>query len=469
MSRQREAGAEHPGIQWGPFTARIPFWHTRLEWQDLVQGIFVAGATGLATVPILTYYLGLSFEEAVACMFIQSLILCSAPILFGEPYAPGMVTPALPLVLLAIGGDDLATPELRLQFMTAAALSLAAILLFLGLTGLGGRFIAWLPDALKGGIILGAAIAALKRVFLDDADKLFNAQPITTTLALVVCMALIFSLPVQRYKKQFRWLAFLASLGLLPGFLTAAIVGPLTGLFSETPEVVYDIQWRLDENSTWGIMWLPLYDVIVKMSPFSVGWPEWSMFVKAFPLALMSYVILFGDIITGTEIIKAAEKSRPDETINLDTNRSHLSLALRNAAMAVVAPFFPYQGALWTGVHVVVVQRWTDGRKSMDSLFSGIHSYYVFGVPVLYFCLPLVTALKPLMGVALSLTLVLTGFACAYVAMAIPRTAIERGVVLFTAVSLAIFSPWVGMLVGIVATLILVGPAAHHTKAETEV
>lgn len=460
MSQQRESGAVHPGIKWGPFTARIPFWHTRLEWQDLLQGIFVAGATGLATVPILTHYLGLSFEEAVACMFIQSVILCSAPILFGEPYAPGMVTPALPLVLLAIGGDDLATPELRLQFMTAAAICLALILLILGLTGLGSRFIAWIPNSLKGGIILGAAIAALKRVFLDDADKLIGAQPITTTAALVVCMVLIFSEPIQRYKKQMRWLAIIASLGLLPGFLTAAFVGPLTGFFREGPaEVVYDIEW--------GILWLPFGDAITKMSPFYIGWPDLAMFAKALPLALMSYVILFGDIITGTEIIKAAKGARPDEEIDINTNRSHLALAARNGVMALVAPFFPYQGALWTGVQVVIVQRWADGRKSMDSLFSGIHSYYVFGIPVLYLCLPLVTALKPLMGVALSLTLVLTGFACAYVAMAIPRTAIERGVVLLTAVSLAIFSPWVGMLVGIAATILLVGtqPTAEEEAA----
>ncbi len=450
MSRHRESGSVHPGISWGPFTARIPFIHTRLEWQDLIQGIFVAGATGLATVPILTHYLDLSFEEAVACMAIQTLILCSAPIFFGEPFAPGMITPALPLVLLAIGGEELDTPALRLQFMTAAALCLAAILLILGITGLGSRFIAWIPNGLKGGIILGAAIAALKRVFLDDADKLIHLQPITTVTALVVCMVLIFSEPVQRFKKRYRWLALLASLGLLPGFLTAAIVGPLTGFFTGGPaEVVYDIEW--------GILWLPVGAAVQKMSPFVIGWPDLDMFIKAFPLALMSYVILFGDIITGTEIIKAAQKARPDEKIDINTNRSHISLAIRNATMALVAPFFPYQGALWTGVQVVIVQRWADGRKSMDSLFSGIHSYYVFGIPILYFCLPIVTALKPLMGVALSLTLVLTGFACAYVAMAIPKTTIERGVVLLTAVALAIFSPWVGMAVGIAATVLLVG------------
>jgi ABC-type antimicrobial peptide transport system permease subunit len=74
----------------------------------------------------------------------------------------------------------------------------------------------------------------------------------------------------------------------------------------------------------------------------------------------------------------------------------------------------------------------------------------------------MVTALKPLMGVALSLTLILTGFACAFVAMAIPRTTTERGVVLLTAVSLAVFSPWVGMVIGIAATVLLVGTAPHH-------
>jgi len=454
MLSQRESGSVHPGIQWGPFTARIPFVHTRLEWQDLLQGIFVAGATGLATVPILTHYLGLSFDEAVACMFIQSLILCSAPIFFGEPYAPGMITPALPLMLLAIGSPDM-QPEERIHFLTAASINLAVILTFLGVTGLGSRFIAWIPDALKGGIILGAAIAALKRVFLDDAEKYLYVQPITTTLALIVCMLLIFSEPVQRYKKQFRWVALLASLGLLPGFLTAAIVGPLTGFFREGPaEVVYDIQM--------GIQWLPFGAVLEKMSPFSIGFPDPQMFLMALPLALMSYVILFGDIITGTEIVKAAQPARPDEKIDFNTNRSHLSLAARNAVMSVTAPFFPYQGALWTGVQVVIVQRWTDGRKSMDSLFSGIHSYYVFGVPILYFCLPLVTALKPLMGVALSLTLVLTGFACAYVAMAIPKTTTERGAMLFTAVALAIFNPWIGMLVGIATTVLLVGIGKKH-------
>ena len=41
----------------------------------------------------------------------------------------------------------------------------------LGVTGLGKKLIDWLPMALKSAIIMGAAIAALKRVFVDDAES----------------------------------------------------------------------------------------------------------------------------------------------------------------------------------------------------------------------------------------------------------------------------------------------------------
>jgi hypothetical protein len=445
-------GSEQPGLKWGPFTTRIPFVHTGVTWPELLQGVFVAGATGLGLVPLLQAHFGLSFEEAVAFVIVQTVLICSAPIIFGEPYAAGWITPALPLalmVLLASGSDGAAfyaTPTERFQFMTAVSLNFTVLLVVLGITGLGQRLIQWLPAALKGGIIMGAAIAALKRVFLDDAEDFLLKQPISTTVALALCLLLTFSVPIQKYKRRYRWLAVIAGLGLLPGFAAAALVGPFCH------EVKYEVEW--------GILIPPFADLFAKVSPFAIGWPSPRMFVDAVPLALMGYVILFGDLITGSEVLRLAKPSRPDEEIVINFNRSHLSLAIRNGLMAISAPFFPTQGALWTGVHVIIVQRWTEGRQQMDSLFTGISSYYVFGIPILYLLLPLLTALKPLMGIALSLTLVLTGFACAYIAMEIPRTNIERGVVILMAMTLAFFAnPWVGMIVGIVATFTLVGPA----------
>jgi hypothetical protein len=57
----------------------------------------------------------------------------------------------------------------------------------------------------------------------------------------------------------------------------------------------------------------------------------------------------------------------------------------------------------------------------------------------------------------LSLTLVMTGFACAYIAMSIPRNNTSRGTVLLIGAALAFFEPWVGLLFGILVTLVLVG------------
>lgn len=445
------AESRSKGMAWGPFTLRIPFVHARWYWPEGLQGILVAAATGLALVPVMMGYFGLSFEQAVAASFVHSLLITSAVIVFGEPYAPGWITPALPLVLtFVIGGFE--TPEARFHAMTALSLDFAAIVMILGLTGMGGRFMHWLPPALKGGIILGAAIAALKRVFFDDVDKYLMAQPISTTLACALCLILAFSLPLQKLRNESKLVGSLAALGLLPGFLLAAIVGPLVG------EIQYDIQW--------GFLAPPVAEVWSKASPFAIGWPDAALLLKCLPLALVAYVILFGDLVTGQEVLRQAAVNRPDDPIDINPTRSHLSVGIRNAVMSIIAPFFPTQGSLWTGVHVIVVQRWQRGRESMDSIFSGLASYYVMGLPFMFFLLPLLTGLKPLMGIALSLTLVLTGFACAYVAMAIPRNPTERGVVLLTGMALALFPAWVGLLLGIIATLVLVGiektPAPQH-------
>jgi hypothetical protein len=166
---------------------------------------------------------------------------------------------------------------------------------------------------------------------------------------------------------------------------------------------------------------------------------------------------LFGDLVTGNAVLAEAQEKRLDQPIEINTNRSHLSIAIRNVVMAITAPFFPTQGTLWTGVHVVIAERWKQGKGAVENLHSGIQSYYLMGLPVLFLALPLLTGLKPLMGIALSLTLVLTGFACSYVAMAMPRDNTERGTVLLIAMGLAVFSPWVGLAIAVGATLLLTG------------
>ncbi len=444
---------EQPGWHWGPFTFRLPFYHTRLYAPELLQGIFIAAATGLALVPLMVGAFGLTFEEAIAASMIHSILISSALICFGEPYAPGWITPALPLVLAFVLGisDD---PTVRFQAMTALSLDFALLMFVLGISGLGKKFVIWLPDTLKAGIILGAAIAALKRVFVDDAERFLFQQPIATALACGVCLIFAFSLPMQRLKEKYLWVAKIAALGLLPGFLIAALVGPLVG------EVSYDIQW--------GILIPPVGAMWEKASPFAIGFPDLNTLLKAMPLAIITYVIMFGDLVTGNEVIREGLSERNDEHIDINPTRSHLSLAIRNALMGLSAPFFPTQGPMWTGVHVIVVQRWKQGKQTMDSLHSGLISYYGMGIPALFFILPLLTGLKPLLGIALSLTLVITGFACAYIAMAIPKTNVSRGAVLMIGAGLAFFEPWVGLLFGVLTTVLMVGWDRNAEAIPTE-
>lgn len=463
MSNNEEEARPCPGLTWGPFTLRVPFVHTRIEWPEFAQGIFVAGATGLGLVPLLTADFGLTFDQAIASVFLYSILISSSTIVFGVPFAPGWITPALPLVLIVLDRNvivpDAATAEqlqiayeTRFQLMAVMSLNFAALLFFMSATGLGRRFVEWIPPALKAGIIMGASIAALKRVFIDDAPRYLNVQPWTTVAGIAVCLILTFSVPLQRYREKYRALNVLCTLGLLPGFVAAAVVGLLAG----------EISYAGFSFETW-IVIPPFMETFYIASPLSHGFTHITadMFVDTLVIAVMTYVIFFGDLVTGLEVLKDGQPYRPDDPVEADVSRVHLSAGIRNALMAVLAPFFPTQGILWTGVHVIIVQRWKRGRGNMQSLYSGIASYYVFGVPVLYMIVPLLLLLKPLMGVALSLTLVLTGFACAYVAMAIPRTQIERGVVILTGVSLAVFaSPWIGMAVGIAATYLLVGGRA---------
>ncbi len=440
------------GWKWGIFTFRLPFFHTKLLWPEFLQGFFVSTATGLALVPILVGYFGLDFAEAVTATMLYSFLLVSSLYVFGEPYAPGWNTAALPLVMAFVfaGYPD---PVQRFQAMTALSITFAVLVFVLGITGLGRRLVRWLPSTLKAGIILGAAIASFKRVFIDDAERFLLQQPISTTIACAICLVFLFSIPLQKYKTKSRSLTLLVSLGLLPGLVAAAIIGPLVG------EMSYEVEW--------GWLLPPVSATVMKMSPFSIGWPSADMYLSAIPLVLVTYIIQFGDWVTGNEVLREGMKVRADDAVDIDTTRSHIALAIRNFISALVAPFFATQGSLWTGVHVLVVQRWKEGPAQVPTLQSGLMSYYLMGLPIIYFLLPLLTGLKPLLGIALSLTLVLTGFACAYIAMAIPRTATGRGTTLLIGTALAVFEPWMGLLIGIAATVLLTGWERDDDPPET--
>ena len=71
-----------------------------------------------------------------------------------------------------------------------------------------------------------------------------------------------------------------------------------------------------------------------------IGLPPLSVFLEVFPLVFIGYLLLFGDFLTGTEILKDGQRYRTDEKINIDINRSHNSVGIRNLVGALVNPSF---------------------------------------------------------------------------------------------------------------------------------
>lgn len=444
--------SSHGGLRWGRFTTRIPILHTRIEWPELWQGILVSGTTGLAFVPILERLYGLSFEQAIAFIFVQSILIGSAAIVFGEPFAPGWITPALPLVLSFL--DQSATgPQQRMQLMAAMAIDFSLLLFILGLTGWGRKLFESIPAVLRGGILLGAALSAMQRILQVEHGRFLGSQPVTLLVSTGATLFFLYSMPLRSSKSGQGWLMPVIRMGLLPGLVMGGIVGALSGELRFSPE------WK-----GW-IQIPPFGEMLAHVSPFAIGFPPVQHFVEAFPLALISYAILFADLVTGQSLLESAKASRADDPVSVDLERSHYSIAIRNLAMSVLCPFFSTQGCLWTGAHVIILERWKRGREEMPSLFGGISSYYVLGIPVLYLCIPLITGVRPLMEATLFLTLALSAYVCASLAFKLPCSSTECGTLFLIGVGLAVFPPWIGLLAGLVLAGLLCGWKGHF---ETE-
>jgi hypothetical protein len=438
--------------------------HVKPEWPEAIQGLMVTGATGMAVVPLYQEYFGMRFETAVALCVVQSLWIFSAFILFGDPYCPGWLTPALPLVLR--DALSYATVDERIDFVNAVLLLVAAVFLLFGMTGLGQAFLRAVPRALKAGIILGAGMSAISGEFIPRSGgrpSRIDAYTICILLAVGVTLLLMFSVPLERWKTRFRWIGSIASLGIAPGFFLAMVAGPWVG------EVSYASfrSFFFSQTGGWSfglsnVFFLPDFaGLLAGFSLFGHGLPDAAMFARALPLAVAAYVIGFGDIITGTAIVNDAAAQRPDERIPIDERRTHLSVGLRNLGVALTGgPFFPLQGPLWTGATVVVAERYRRGRQAMDSIFGGIFSYYLFGIPFFFFVAPLLELFRPVLDIAFSLTLILTGFACGYVALSMPYGRVERGLIVLVGIVIMYFSTLVGIAVGFVLTVALLGKQA---------
>ncbi|WP_221793423.1 solute carrier family 23 protein [Oceanobacter mangrovi] len=418
--QQRKDGEEHPYWPAGPFKIRLPFVHYRWEFPEMVQGL-VMFVVGLAMIPLLEKYLGIPYEAALAFCFIAG-IGYMLPALLGVPLVPGWITPAIPVVILFLGGYEPGPEAIKALF--ALQLEVMAIFLILGLTGWGSKLVSVIPNSLKSGIIIGAGIAAMMGE-LKTGGRI-DSTPISLIAGSIVAAYILFSLSFKNVVEQSAFARKIANFGMVPGMLVAMIVG---WAVAEYP--LPDIQWGITQ---------PDFSLMTHYLVTSVGFPDLDMFLLAIPTALIAYVIAFGDILVGTTLVERSDRQRPDEQIELNVDRIHVVTAIRNGLHAFLAPWPGLSGPLFTAAHATVAERYAMGRKAMDSIYSGGGTFWVTGFLAL-FCLPLVSMFKPVLPIALSLTLVLTAYICIMVGMEQLKNSAERGVAGIVAVTLAMPDP----------------------------
>jgi hypothetical protein len=444
MAIKREFGKEQPYLPAGPFKIRIPFVHYRFEWADYIQGLLMC-AVCLGAIPMLQEYLGMPFEVAIAVVVLNGMLYC-LHIFLGDPVIPGWVTPAIPLLMLYVASFPMG-PE-RVQALIAFELMLGIVSLLFGITGLGKKIINIVPNAMQSGIILGSGIAAINVIFVKGAR--FDTFPISITICIGLAFYLLFSNHFKSIRENSKFLKLIGNLGMLPAVLLAIVIAPMVG------ETAWpQIEWGLSIPD-FGALWSD-------WTFWGVGFPPLAMFIQALPLVISAYIILFGDMIQSQALIEDCRKDRPDELIDYNPNRSHIIFGLRNVLMSIFGPDITMCGPLWAAMQVVVCERYKHGREAMDSIHGGAGSFR-FGTLTGYFLLPIVTIVKPILGIALASTMLVQGFVSVKVGVMKARTTNDLGIAGMIAAVIATRGAAWGLAVGIVLCVLI--KMGKNTKSD---
>lgn len=431
---KRKDGQEQPYMPLGIFKLRIPFIHYRIEAPEFWQGILLC-ATCLGAIPIMTETLGLSFE--VALTMVINGIFYNLHALLGDPVVPGWITPAIPLILGFLSRFEMG-PE-RIQALIALQLLVGLMFIIMGVTGFAGKIIKWIPDSMKAGILLGAGVAAITGEM--KLGGRFSQFPITIALGGLLSFYILFSAKFKDVKKKSNFLASLGKYGMVPAIVISLLIGVIV---KEIP--IPQIEWKL---------FVPrIGEVINTVSPLGIGFPALDLFIKALPMMLVVYIIAFGDFITSKALIGEASQYRKDELIDFNSNRSNLISGARNVIQSLLIPYATLCGPLWAAVTASVSERYKEGREQMDSIFSGVGSFRIatlIGVSLM----PIVTLLRPVLPVALSLTLLVQGFVCTRIAMKYADTNEEKGLAGVMGAVLAIKGAAWGLAVGLILHFII--------------
>ncbi|MFH6888846.1 MULTISPECIES: permease family protein [Corynebacterium] len=430
-------GQASPHWKMGPFDVRLPFVHYRMEWPDFAQGLFMC-VVDLGAIPLMTEALGMPYEAALAVVMLNGLLYLTHHIL-GDPVVPGWITPAIPLLTVYI--QTFPEGEQRIWALISFQLMLGIFSLTLGITGWASKVVRLIPSGLRSGIVLGAGIAAIISVFQEGGR--FHSFPITITIAVAVAFFLMYSRGFQALRQKAAGWRFLASLGILPAIFVAVFVAPLAG---EAPWP--DVEWGFSKPD-----FITLWS---EYTVFGVGLPPAHMFLTAIPTVLAAYIVVFGDVLQANAVLKEADHVRTDEAVVYSPSRAHLLFGGRNMLMSIIGPDVAMCGPLWAAMHVVIVERYKQGKRAMRTIFGGAGSFR-WGTNVGLLLLPITSFVEPILPVGLALTLIIQGFVSVRVGIMESKNQKDLGIAGVTAGVLATQGAAWGFAAGIIMVLVVYG------------
>ncbi|MDY3052712.1 MAG: hypothetical protein SOR89_06050 [Ndongobacter sp.] len=433
-SRYRKYGEEQPYWKLGIFKVRLPIVHYAWSFPEMFQAFFMC-ATCLGAIPVLTEVLGVSYDIALSMVIVNGFFY-TIHVLLGDPVVPGWVTPAVPLIT-AFLTEGFEIGPARTQALIAVQVCLGLIFIIFGITGLGGKMIKIVPNSVKAGVLMGGGIAAVLGEF--KAGGRFDTYTVSVVVGVLIAYFCLFSPIWAAMRRKNKFIDMIGKFGMLPAIIIAIIVGPLAGEIA-----VPDVQWwPLFKVPEFGNMWNQL-------SPFVIGFPSAEVWMKAIPVAVVTYIIAFGDFVTSEALITEADEVRQDEKIDFNANRSNLISGIRNVAMALSGSAYTQMcGPLWAAVTAAVSQRYKEGPKAMDSIYSGCGSFRITTFFAVAF-MPFSSLLQPVLPVALSLTLLVQGYICTQLAMTMCTSNVERGICGVMGAVLATRGAAWGLVVGLI-------------------
>jgi hypothetical protein len=298
---------------------------------------------------------------------------------------------------------------------------------------------------LKAGILLGAGIAAVRLVF-EPGGKYFAKYPWTISIAIGFAFYLLFSNHFKTLRNKNVVLKQLSNLGLLPALVLAIFVAPLA----------HELPWP---HLQWGFTIPQFYTLWHDWTPFSsrIGFPPFALYMQALPLVGAVYVVLFGELIQAEALVDEAREFRHgDENVHYNANRNNIICGLRNLTMSVAGPDISMCGPMWAAMQVVTCERYKHGPEAMDSLYGGLGSFRL-GTFTGYFLAPIVSLVKPILPIALSLTMLVQGFVAVRVGVLKARTFNDLGVAGIVAAVLISRGAGYAFGVGIVLCILIYG------------